>query len=155
MTLFLVAVAAAAASGVITFVMLRFGVTPVEILPIKSIIVVLIAIGLLLWGYGVKRMKEGKETSMTPLRAVRVAAFSQSCALFGAAVFGWRIVKLGAAVSLWDSPVGYPGTASAIVGILAAVLLVGAGKTVEGWCVIDDSDDKDNEQHNQNGIATV
>ena len=150
-----IAVIAAAASAVISNLMIKHGLAPLELSPVKAIVMLAIAVGIVIWGLGVKRMREGKETSMTPLRAVRVAAFSQSCALFGAAVFGWRLVQLGVAVSLWDSPVGHPGTASAIIGALAAVILTGAGKTVEGWCVIDDSDDKDNDQHKQNRIATV
>lgn len=118
-------------------VMLTVGFPPFFVSPLGGAASVVLAIFLLIAGNGVRRLREGKPTRMTPIWAFRIALLARASAGVNATIVGcWT----GVAVSLlpWTEAVGARSAALwALFGALCALIWAVAGVVVERWCQID------------------
>lgn len=123
-------------------VMLTLGFPPFFVSPLGGIASVVLALLLLIAGNGVRRLREGKPTRMTPIWAFRIALLARASAGVNATIVGcWS----GLAVSLlpWIEASGARSAALwALFAALCALIWATVGVIVERWCQID-SDDTD------------
>lgn len=125
-------------------VMLTLGFPPFMVSPLGGVASIVLAILLLVAGNGVRRLREGKTTRMTPIWAFRIALLARASAWVNATIVGcWT----GLALSLlpWIEAVGARSAALwALFAALCALAWTIVGIIVERWCQID-SDEPDNE----------
>lgn len=103
---------------------------------------VLVSLFLLWRGRDVRKMKDRKSNSITPIGAAQVLAMAKTAALFAAILGG---LGFGAALAFWPllaSPVGREGVISGVlvggVSVVTAVIAL----IVERWCEIPPDDDE-------------
>lgn len=96
------------------------------------------AAGLALWlGWRVKQFREGKRPNLDPLQAARAAMFAQASAYAGAMLAG---AYLGYALGLlpdWSHKPRREIIVSAVISLVASVVLCAAGWIAERWCATD------------------
>lgn len=96
----------------------------------------------LLWrGREVRRLLDGKRTSMTPLGAAQVLATAKAAALFAAIVGG---MGFGSAVAFWpvvSTPMGRENVIFGLIVGVSSVAVAVVGMVVERWCEIPPDDD--------------
>lgn len=129
------------AAGV-SVVLLTLGYPPFLVSPLGGIASLVLALALLISGNGVRRLREGKSTRMTPIWAFRIALLARASATVNAVLVGCWI---GVAVALvpWVEAVGARNAALwAAFAALCALIWAAAGIIVERWCQID-SDEPD------------
>lgn len=119
---------------------------PLVALPALTWIAPLVlASAILLAGWPVRAMSQGKRRTMSPLVAARIAILAGACARAGALLTGlclgaWAAYEQGHAVFLDEQ------SARALWAAAGSGLLGGAGWLVEYWCSIDDDDGEDGAQ---------
>lgn len=142
-----VAAAGMICGSLLAFVTLRLGGTPPLMTPWLGLLFVIIAVGLWQSGRAVRKLKQNKETRMTPIHAARVALFARSGAATGSLFAGFLIgIGLVGLSRLWAPSVA----ASAIgagIGAVGAIILCLVSMLVEGWCI----DDSDSSRQNNRG----
>lgn len=93
---------------------------------------------LALWlGWRVKQFRDGKRPDLDPLQAARAAMFAQASAYGGAALMG---VYLGYALGLlrdWSHEPRREVIISAVIALVASIVLCAAGWIAERWCATD------------------
>ena len=92
-------------------------------------------------GLAVRRLREHRETWMTPIGAAVTAAAAQASALVGVLVGGVYAGELGVAVIAPSSPAMRSLVWTAGGCLLACLVWSAVGLLVEHWCAIDMSDD--------------
>lgn len=134
----------AALTAGVNFVLLTLGYSPFVVSPLGALASVVIAIILLIAGQGVRRLREGKPTRMTPLWAFRIALLARASAGVNIFLVGcW----LGLSVSYlpWVEAVGVrQALLWALFAALCSMSWALAGIVVERWCQIDSDDSENN-----------
>ena len=122
-------------------ILLGSGRGPVLVTPLLALVFIVIAVGLLIAGLAVRRMRDHKQTWMTPIMAMRTALFARACALVGSGAAGLLAGVVVSAVSRTHVSAMLSSAVGAGAGALAGVVLVVIAVIVERWCVIDSDDD--------------
>lgn len=110
---------------------------------LMGLVPVALAVVLLVLGLRVRRLKEGKETTLTVLGALRVALFAKASSLVGAFLTG--TYGLWAAYYLFapDAPLMREQSWACGGGAVGCLVLTIVGAIVERWCRVDPPEDED------------
>ncbi|WP_175955288.1 DUF3180 domain-containing protein [Schaalia sp. Marseille-Q2122] len=121
----------------VNFVLLSLGFSPFLVSPLGALASVALAVALLIAGNGVRRLRDGKTTRMTPLWAFRIALLARASAGVNAVLVGcW----LGLCLSYlpWTEAPGVRGALLwALFAALCSLVWAVSGVVVERWCQID------------------
>lgn len=127
--------------------------------PWVALVAVVVSVGVLLAGLGVRRLRAHQPTWITPTAAAATAAAAQASAVVGAVMggaYGGQLVLALTAQRNGASPAMTDLAWSAGAGVVACLVWTGVGLLVEHWCAIgSDSEDDDphHEGHGQPGPA--
>lgn len=137
-----VAVIATIVGAVLSGTLVVLGHNPLILTPWLALFFLVVA-GFLLWGgIGVKRLKTGAPTRISPLQAARIAALARSSLINGAGFTGFLAgTALIGVMRLW-APAMLSASLGSGVAALGALLLTVIAAIVEHWC-IDDSPEQD------------
>lgn len=111
-----------------------------------AVVALVVAALVLAAGVGVRRLRERRETWMTPTGAAVTAAAAQASSLVGSAMtgaYGAEIVVAVRALRRAQAPAMADLALMALVCLLAAVVWIGVGLLVESWCAIGEDGDDD------------
>jgi hypothetical protein len=78
---------------------------------------------------------------MSPFKAAKTAMFAQAAALTGAALIGLYGGYAAALAGDWGHLPRRTLIVTALLALLASVVLCAAGWVAERWCALDDGDD--------------
>ena len=106
-----------------------------------AVVAVVMTVLVLVAGLAVRRLREHRETWMTPIGAAVTAAAAQASALVGVLVGGVYAGELVVAVLAPSSPAMCSLVWAAGGCLLACLTWSAVGLLVEYWCAIDMSDD--------------
>lgn len=138
-----VAILGLAGGGLTQTVLVGAGAHPVLITPWLSLLFLLVAVFLIAFGVGVRRLKRNAKTWVTPVMAGRTALFARSsapvCAISAGFLLGVAAVGL---MRSWAPAMAQSGWTALIAGAAAAIATV-AAIVVERWCVDNGSDGTD------------
>lgn len=114
---------------------------PTLVLPYESIIT-LVAVGgfTLYMGWRVKRLRDGKDTKLSPLVAVRILVLGQALAYTGALIVGWHAGLMVDQLATWNERANHGNTWNALALIGTGLALVAVGYIVESFCKIPPQD---------------
>ncbi|WP_067782166.1 DUF3180 domain-containing protein [Actinomyces vulturis] len=101
-----------------------------------------IAVCVLIAGYGVKRMREHQSTWMNPHSAALTAVAGQSSILAGAVFSGVYAGEFFVALQMASSPARTDLLISCLACLTPCIAWVVVGYVVQSWCSIDESDDE-------------
>ena len=118
-------------------VFLTLGYAPFLVSPLGALVSLALAIALVIVGNGVRRLREGKKTRMTPLWAFRVALLARASAGVNAVLVGcW--VGLSVSYLPWIDAAGVrTALLWALFAAVCSLVWAIAGVVVERWCQID------------------
>ncbi|MDN4484211.1 DUF3180 domain-containing protein [Demequina lignilytica] len=137
----------AAIMGAVAFVVSRFlidgGHTPTAVSWVSLLVSAAVAVMILWLGWTVRQYRAGSHPGLSALRAARTAVLSQAVAYTGAIMaggFGGYALAVGLE---WGHAPRREVAISALVAMLGAIAMAGAGRVAEHWCKIggDDEDD--------------
>lgn len=98
------------------------------------VVVVVAAVVAVVLGWAVRQYRRGKRPGLSPIRAARTAVYAQACAYAGAILggaYGGYAVALAAD---WGHAPRRAVAVSALIGLVGAAVLCGAGLLAEHWC---------------------
>jgi hypothetical protein len=115
--------------------------SPLRISWSVSVALVIAALATLGIGWEVRQYREGKRPGLSPFKAAKTAVFAQAAALTGAALVGLYGGYAAALIGDWGHPPRRTLILTALLALLASVVLCAAGWVAEKWCSLDDGDD--------------
>lgn len=135
-----IGVAGLAVGFLLQGILVQIGAHPILITPWLALLFVLVAVFLIVFGIGVRRMKRKTKTWMTPVMAGRTALFARAsapvCATSAGVLLGIATVGL---MRSWAPAMAQSGWSALAAGTMALIAAVSA-IVVERWCVDDGSD---------------
>lgn len=120
---------------------------------LTHVFLLVLTVVLVLQGRGVKRMVDGKETSMTPIEASRVLTYAKTASVVGSVIAGYFVAIAIFVATLPPAPVREQALVSGVAGFLVCAAMVAAGLVVEHWCSVDPPSDDDDGSHGPRGFA--
>ncbi|WRS30399.1 DUF3180 family protein [Actinomycetaceae bacterium MB13-C1-2] len=136
-------VAGLAAGFLLQEILVQVGAHPLLITPWLALLFLLVAVFLIVFGIGVRRMKRRTKTWMTPVMAGRTALFARAsapvCATSSGVLLGIAAVGLMRSWAPMMAQSGWSALAAGSMALIAAVCAI----VVERWCVDDSSDGSD------------
>ena len=136
---------AGAGLGVIACaILLDGGRAPVAVPTALFLPILIVAVGVAVDGWRVRRLRQGKATRMRPLQAARVAVLAQACSRSGAFFAG--LAGACAAIFRHTGHTGYvrAQVLSLLLACGASLFLALCGWVAERWCVVEGDDDDEN-----------
>ena len=115
--------------------------SPLRISWSVAVALLLAAVATLGIGWEVRQYREGRRPGMSPFKAAKTAMFAQAAALTGAALIGLYGGYAAALAGDWGHLPRRTLIVTALLALLASVVLCAAGWVAERWCALDDGDD--------------
>ncbi len=135
-------IVAALVVGAAGLVVVGFGGAPLQITPLLSVLLIVLA-ALLDWaGLHVKRLKAHQRTWATPLIAMRIAVAARASALVASVVVGALLGVLVASLSRVAAAQMASNALAAGLGVAAGLTWCVIGYIVERWCIVDDDSEE-------------
>lgn len=138
-----VALASFAGGALIQTMLVRSGHSPFMVTPWLAVLFFALAVLLLVFGIGVRRLKRRAKTWMTPVVAGRTALLARSsapiCTAFSGALLG---VSLASFMRFWAPAMAHAAWSAFGAGLMALLAAI-AAVVVERWCIDNGSDQTD------------
>lgn len=105
-------------------------------------VLAVIALGVLVAGRAVRQYAEGRKPGLDPLAAARTVVLATASCYTGAVLSGWYAGHVLVVIGDLEIAARRDVATSAVLCLVAAVVLAVVGLVVERWCVVPPPDDE-------------